>query len=392
MTAIISSALVVGLTVAPSSSASSALAIVPSPNATTLPYSQLGGATCAGVNNCFAVGRDENGSGSVSTALVEHWNGTAWSLMRSPNPTAYPSVALSDVACPSTSNCFAVGLDENASGSLSTTLVEHWNGTAWSLMPSPDPTGPLAPSLSDVACPSTINCFAVGQAWNETASIAKTLVEHWNGTRWSIMPSPSAGSDELTGVTCPSMNNCFAVGDDINQETGAWVALVEHWNGTRWSIVPSPKPNAIIAELSSVSCPSATNCYAVGDYGGSGDSLITRTLVEHWNGTRWSIVRSPNAPTESNGEASLLIGVECATTTDCLAVGYDTPNSTAVARALVEHWDGTSWSIVPSPHPTGQAAALLYGVACPKASNCFAVGWDFNAGLSVAKTLVLRYA
>ena len=326
VTLAITSTLVVGLmvAVAPASSASSAISIVPSPNPT--PYAGFGGVACPSINNCVAVGDDQKTSGSFTQTLIEHWNGTSWSIVPSPNPTVQPASALEDVSCPSTNNCFAVGQDQNASGSVSLTLIEHWNGTNWSIMLSPNAFG-LPSSLSDVACPSTTNCFAVGGTWNKTASVAKALVEHWNGTSWSIVPSPTTGSGSLNGVSCPSTTSCFAVGYDISEARTNGTAgstLVEHWNGTSWSIVPSPTLSTWdTPSLRSVSCPSISNCFAVGYTlalaSPTGSNLIWQTLIEHWNGTSWSIVPSPKAPAKI--AYPVLAGVVCASTTDCLAVG-----------------------------------------------------------------------
>ena len=187
----ISSTLVTGLTVTvgagAASSTTSAVAIVPSPNPT--PYAAFAGVACPSINNCFAVGDYSTAVGAYLQTLIEHWNGTTWSIVPSPNATAQPA-SLDSVSCPNARSCFAVGEEVNASGSVSQTLIERWNGTRWSIVPSPNPTGPPVSSLSSVACPSTTNCFAVGGTRNEAAVVDKTLVEHWNGTRWSIVPQP----------------------------------------------------------------------------------------------------------------------------------------------------------------------------------------------------------
>ena len=86
--------------------------------------------------------------------------------------------------------------------------------------------------------------------------------------------------------------------------------------------------------------------------------------------TSWSISPRRNNRTFSN----LLEGVTCASASECWAVGsYDTdPNHTS-SQTLIEHWNGTSWSIVASPN-NGMSVNLLHGVACASASECWAVG------------------
>src|SRR4029077_16069801 len=122
----------------------------------------------------------------------------------------------------------------------------------------------------------------------------RTLVERWNGTSWSIVASPNpAGADlaQLLAVTCPTASNCNAVGLVFSFSAGI-TPLAEHWNGTSWKVVPSDSPpGAFLAELIDVSCASPTNCTAVGGYvADTPDALVTKTLIEHWNGSRWTTV------------------------------------------------------------------------------------------------------
>ena len=229
-----------------------------------------------------------------------------WSIAKSPRIS---SAGLSDASCPGANSCFAVGAQAHH-GPFGTeeTLIEHWNGHDWSVMPSPDPNGVRLAGLSGVSCPSTTSCFAVG-----FADFARTLIEHWNGHDWSIMKSPTPRrqlNDDtwLGGISCPGTNSCFAVGVGGYQADG----LVEHWNGHDWSIMKTPKHVGYHSPLRAVSCPSRTSCFAVG-------TSLTRTsatLIEHWNGTTWGVMSSPN-PATSNG----LVGVSCPAKTTCFAVG-----------------------------------------------------------------------
>jgi len=149
-----------------------------------------------------------------------------------------------------------------------------------------------------------------------------------------------------------------------------------------WSIVSSPNPNgATYSFLHGVSCSTSTRCFAVGYYY---KGSAYKTLVERWNGTRWSIVSSPN-PTGATER--YLYGVSCSTSTRCFAVGYYYKGS--ATKVLVERWNGTRWSIVSSPSPTGATYSFLHGVSCSTSTRCFAVGF-YDKG-SASKTLVERY-
>ena len=204
-----------------------------------------------------------------------------------PNPTGSQYAVLSGASCPSTTSCFAVGFAQLSSGGE--TLVEHWNGHNWSIRPRPTPTGTNNSSLSRVSCPSTANCFAVGSY--TVGAVTNSLAAHWNGHTWSITPSPNparATSTVLSGLSCPTTTQCFAVGFFSLDVPGGSVdkTLVEHWDGNIWSIMISPDPafDFNLLALNAVSCHRAASCFAVGDFGGYPSHLVysTTTLIERY--------------------------------------------------------------------------------------------------------------
>src|SRR4029077_18281942 len=118
--------------------------------------------------------------------------------------------------------------------------------------------------------------------------------------------------------------------------------------------------------LGAVTCTSASNCWAVLFYGGA------QTLIEHWNGSSWAIVTSPNAHIP-RGNA---IAATCVSATDCWAVGYYLADS--AYQTLIQHWDGTAWAILTSPNTSAKQNNELYDVTCASASDCWAVGYYFD--------------
>ena len=161
-------------------------------------------------------------------------------------------------------------------------------------------------------------------------------------------PNPAAAiSSDLHGVSAIASNDAWAVGNYQDSTSFFYFTLIEHWNGTAWSIVPSPN-GASPSELGGVSAIASNDAWAVGDYPTSTNN--PQTLVEHWNGTAWSIVPSPNAP----GTLNTLDGVSATASNDAWAAGYNF-DSNSVEKSLVERWDGTAWSIVPSADPDPNA-------------------------------------
>src|SRR2546427_5023090 len=80
--------------------------------------------------------------------------------------------------------------------------------------------------------------------------------------------------------------------------TGAVRTLTMYWNGTHWAIGTSANANSTVNQLIGVTALSATNVWAVGYYFTSHD--VKQTLIDHWNGSKWSVVSSPNASTGDN--------------------------------------------------------------------------------------------
>jgi hypothetical protein len=281
----------------------------------------------------------------------------AWSLVPSPNRAVRYNY-LEGVSCVSAAACTAVGYGGNDISGEGKTLAEAWNGTSWSVVPSLS-LGNRLSVLEGVSCVSVTACMAVGHYTQPGAT--NTLVESWNGTSWSVLPSPnpSGNYNTLEGVSCVSATACMAVG-----ARGDGAALIESWNGASWSVVPSPSPMG--HQLMGVSCVSATACMAVGALSGG-------TLVESWNGTSWSVVPSPNQGTMGN----TLEGVSCVSVTACTAVGRYGTRGVNRGANLIESWNGTSWSVAPSPSGGG-ISSTLEGVSCASATACTAVGSHYS--------------
>jgi hypothetical protein len=315
--------------------------IVNSPNSSVNQYNELHGVTCVSASDCWAVGFYYNGSYQT---LIEHWNGTSWTIVNSPNTSATQSNQLHSVTCISASDCWAAGdyvVTDILGDQFFQTLVEHWNGTSWTIVSSPNTITvaghPLAGNrFFSVTCASTSECWAVGYSDNGNAFVGEplqTLIEHWNGTSWTIVTSPNNGTatNLLNGVTCVSASQCLGVGFYYNGSV--FQTLIEQWNGNSWAIVTSPNTSTTENNtLGGVTCPPTSNCWTVGE---SGDraSGVTRTLIEQWNGTSWAIVTSPNPSVQDNE----LLGVTCPSTSECWAVGIHS-DSVAVPQTLIEHY------------------------------------------------------
>ena len=336
---------------------------------------RLWGIACPTAASCFAVGFRQVGSAGGEKTLVEHWNGTAWSIQTSPNPVGETNY-LRSVSCPSPTSCFAIG--GNQSGSTQQTLIEHFDGSTWAVQASANPAGTTAKNLRGIACPSTTSCFTVGSL--DAASSSTPFGEHWDGAAWSLVTFPipaGATRTKLNGVRCPTALSCFAVGSAQSGSTQS--TLIERWNSTAWSIMASPNAAGVPSSvLLGLACPSATSCVAVGETNPfAGIQHAGNTLVERMSGTTWSVVTSPN-PEPDRG--SSLAAIACPAATHCFATG----TQYLEGETLVEEWNGSSW-VLDAP-PGGSSQSELTGVTCPVPTSCFAVG--FNRTSTGYKTVI----
>ncbi|MGH2516840.1 MAG: hypothetical protein ACRDHP_14395, partial [Ktedonobacterales bacterium] len=286
---------------------------------------------------------------------------------------------LDGVAAVAANDVWAVGSYSTVSlGSV--TLIEQWNGTQWNVVASPNVAG-TTDSLNAVTALSATNVWAVG-AYTTASNATDTLIEHWDGTSWTIIPSPNASTAsaatnilfQLAGV---SANDLWAVGQYETSFTGPFLTLAEHLNGTAWSIVATPNVATQNSTLSSVAGMASNDIWAVGDSYPT-NSSATATLIEHWNGAAWSVVSSPNPST-----ASSLFWVSAIAANDVVAVGIST------ADTLIERWTGSAWSVVPSPD-AGTTRNLLIALTVISPTDLWAVG-DDQSGSNPAQTLALHY-
>jgi hypothetical protein len=289
----------------------------------------------------------------------------------SPSPSpGLPYSVLNGVNCADANDCWAVGYTGFAGVAASNTLIEHYAGSSWAIVSTPSP---VEGQLFGVTCVSAGDCWAVGEAG--LFDVGPPLIERYSGDGWAIVSSPNPGASNLFGVTCVSATDCWAVGAGYLTDNPL---LIEHHAGSGWAMAASVQFSN--GELTEVACVSAGDCWAVGNtpdqVSAAGASTPGQPLVARYTGSGWAIVNTPNS-----GPGSLN-GVTCAGGGGCWAVG--SPPSGASSPPLIEHDMGTGWAIsTPDPSP-----ADLYDIACPSVGQCWAVGSSVLFG----KPLIERYA
>ena len=309
-----------------------------------------------------------------------------FSVQDTPNPNARGNT-LNAVSATSTSDAWAVGFQNDNSLNFSRTLIEHWNGTAWTTIASPNPGTAITLGcaslnsgnvLSAVTAVSANDAWAVGYFFSCT-SLLKPMAMHWDGVRWSVVPTPRLNTNDnaaFTSVVALAADDIYAVGYQP-ASNGAVLTLIEHWNGAAWSVVSSPNGNATGNVLTSISANSPTDIWAVGTLTAPGVEI--RTLALHFDGGAWSIVPTPNPVHGGNLTQNVLTSVVAVAPNDVTAVGFTLANQTELT--MVQHWDGTSWKVVASPNVSNTVGSFntLRAVTAVNRSDLYAVGFFSNS-------------
>lgn len=361
--------------------------IQPAPEPSGATSTVLSGVSCSSRRACLAVG-DYSDRAGRRVPLAERWTGTRWSIERTAVPSAAPASFLFDASCTAPTSCSAVG-STTSPGGTTVPLGERWNGSQWTIEPIPTPAPRRRVSyLGSLSCASREYCAAVGYSGNGTGTSGAALVERWNGVRWSVQRTPRparATASFLNAVSCISSHSCTAVGF-FKTRAGVAKTLDERWDGSRWSIQPSPTPEAAVAvQLVGASCTVEGPCIAAGYF--AIDTGTEVMFAERWGGVRWSIQRTRYPPGATGVQFA---AASCTSPGACTAVGFFAA-ANALDETLAERWNGAHWVIQKTPDPAGAIGSSLTGVSCTSSATCTAVGSYVNAA-GTQVTLAERYS
>jgi hypothetical protein len=282
------------------------------------PGKQLDEVACSSTTFCMAEGGP---TGAV------RWNGTTWRSMPSPEG------GLPSLTC--ASRTFCVRLHGN--------VPSVWNGTSWRDANVTDFCKGSAPGpcgLSGVSCGSISNCIAVGTWTVSQEPVQNAVADIWNGKKWIWDTEvPAKGNPaQLNTVGCAG-TFCLTAGVASNDQAGASIATADTWVATSsaWTDVSPTNLGGICGEFGScawagvVACGNASSCM----------TLAGLRPSQFWNGTSWQAAKPISA-----GQGSGLQDISCGGS-DCLAVGFQTAHG--LKRTLAELWNGSAWSIVKTP-------------------------------------------
>jgi hypothetical protein len=186
---------------------------------------QLDDVLALGADDAWTVGSYGNDTSEPGHyPVVMHWDGNSWSLLPSADLDGYGGT-LSGIARVGQTLAAVGRIAADPTGApVSAPLTERYKGGSWTRTTAPD----LSAYLLDAAGIAWNDAWAVGSA--NTGATAATL--HYDGTRWSLVPSPALPGKygaQLNGVSAVSSSDVWAVGNGI-----------VHWDGASWTLAPAP--------------------------------------------------------------------------------------------------------------------------------------------------------
>lgn len=363
--------------------------VQPSPNAPGSTLDVLEGVSCVAGGTCTAVGYSNTSSGGTEGLALGN-SASTWNVETMPALPGARDVEMTGVSCTTSSWCDAVGWTAGAGAGVNDlNVVEHWDGAAWTTVPTPEPgpTNAKWSELSGISCLTSSYCLAVGgyiKNIDNASAEEQPLALQWNGTTWSMLDAPNPQAENgssFSAVSCVTPDHCEVTGDygyaDIAQSVFAY-----SYNGTTWTGQSQKNPEG--QEFNSdngLSCTALDACTSVGYWTSTGP----QPLVERYRGA-WTRQQVPLPSGLGNNGTDEVVGVSCPSEGECAAVGQWASNlNDYPSSAMALTWNGTSWRLDTTANPNGNSA--LNAVSCVAGSGCVAVGGT-SVSLNNLETLI----
>ena len=324
-------------------------------------------------------------SGDLSTTCRR-----AWQVVTSPNVGDSENI-LWAVSASAPDDAWAVG-KYFVPGVGSRTLTAHWDGSSWRTVRSPNRGLDSWLDGTDGTSPTDVWAVGAAVAVPGDEAGARTLIEHWNGRRWTVVPSPNKGigahgNGFLRAVAAIAPRNAWAVGSYLPAVAAPTLQpLIEHWDGDGWRTAPTPRTGEW-TELKAVSASGPNDVWVVGGHDVHvGDTIVQRAVTLHWDGSTWRRARTPLPGDPLN--PFILDDVVALSPSNAWAVG--TIADHRHHRIVVMHWSGTAWKLVPSVNPSAQYQSFA-GVTAVSPRHIWAVGSYWDASAARMRPLVERW-
>ena len=333
----------------------------PAPFAGVMSQMDVGGLATSPSGSVWALGDVSDPLSDGYQPAMARWEGNRWRMVGLPDVNREKAY-LASAHFISDNEGWAVGHSLLPGPGV---IALHWNGWSWSLSPMP----PVLGALHRVRALAEDDVWAVG--WQNLVQPMQhnPLVLHWDGTTWDAinLPVPHAKAS-LYDVLPITRDNVWAVGgydDSTSSEP-----LIVHWDGLGWQMVPAPTQCSGQHTLMSLAGTGANDIWAVG-FCEDGNPAIRQKLVEHWDGTRWTISTFANQE-ENYGRLTSVVALS---SNDVWSIGTHEFNG---VTAFVQHWDGSDWQRVGGP-PVTWSPQVGWEFASVSSSEFWLQGYGYNS-------------
>jgi hypothetical protein len=351
---------------------SSPFQVVPTPNQNL--NSELFAASASSPNDIWAVGQS-----------AIHFDGTTWTAFSAPMIKGDNNSFLQGVVAISPTLAWAAGNVTDRAHQRQ--VIEQWNGTKWNLFPGPKFGKKDQADVFAMTASSANDVWAIGSLVNLGTGLVSSLFEHWNGTAWTATTLES-NNEFLFGASADAANDAWAVGFNGSDKIDT---SAMHWDGTNWKSVATPNVGEGTNKLNAVLALAPNDVWAVGFSTpvAPPKRAATLTLIEHFDGTSWTVVPSPNIGPNSANQSNRLLGLTANSANDIWAFGsYFAADGSGHQMTLLLHWDGTSWTVASSPSPTkgGFPCDLLWAGVVPAPGDVWILGSVHDGTLAIHMT------
>lgn len=296
--------------------------------------------SCAAPGYCGAIG--DSGYVSSERAIAASSMNGKWS---SASPVQFPASSgntaprswMEAVSCLAHADCTAVGQYQASGGSAAFTVTSH-NGVWGDATPLVFPVGMIGPIdqswIQTVSCWAPGDCVAAGY-YLDSDSVEQPFTVQSTAGKWAAPIEASFGTISVhtnlvnivfTGIDCVAAGTCTAVGSFTNGDNETEAMILSSSDAVWSNIEVAQFANGVqdatpSSYFSSVSCPRAGDCVAVGsfkDATGGADPMIETSTA----GT-WTVVVPINfaAGAQNAVPNAHFTAVSCSSVGDCVAVG-----------------------------------------------------------------------
>jgi hypothetical protein len=311
-------------------------------------FTVLSGVACKAATYCLATGESATKSGPGFASYALTWNGTTLTPIAAPPMPAHTFGVVTAASCVAVSSCVAIGFGANEMSNAASTIIWTWNGTKWARTTVPDADPNVMTQFSGLRCFSLTSCVATGDSVVTTSGSGTDtpVAAAWNGTAFTDLaaPQPSGVSNPMfNGLSCASPRSCAVVGSGATNSTGTGsLAFAEVWNGKTWTVTKwsGPKGNTEAA-LAGVSCTSAVRCIAVGAHG-TAKAAAPAALA--WTGSKWMLLKVAGPGV---GKAAVFADVSCPVNGKCVTTGTTGKADESTGAPIAGYWNGSAWKYGP---------------------------------------------